>query len=75
MRTKATITVTNRGVSRPSGWNGTIAGVYCPSGSAKVRLEESRKFRVVLGGSADEVFREGAGVEVRYDGAATECRL
>ena len=26
MRTKATITVTNRGVSRPSGWNGTIAG-------------------------------------------------
>lgn len=38
-------------------------------------MEESRKFRVVLGGSADEVFREGAGVEVRYDGAATECRL
>ena len=28
----------NRGVSRPSGWNGTIAGVYCPSGSAKVRF-------------------------------------
>lgn len=38
-------------------------------------MEESRKFRVVLGGSADEVFREGAGVEVRYDGTATECRL
>ena len=38
MRTKATITVTNRGVSRPSGWNGTIAGVYCPSGRAKVRF-------------------------------------